>query len=105
MKAVNILGEGAEEYFTEIVDAYLKKLYNEDDRGALQTFIETQPNAWASFLLGSLTSGVMNVGEIPGIVGNINTENALKNGESITTNQAQRYGAMMADLYEPGSPQ
>lgn len=103
MKAADILGEGVEEYLSEVVGAYLEKLYKEDDRGAWQTFVETQPDALASFLLGSLTSGVMNVGEIPGIIGNVNTERALQSGEPVTVRQAQNYENLVNDLYKPGT--
>ena len=103
MKTVDVLGEGAEEYISEVVGAYLEKLYKEDDRGAWQTFVETQPDALASLLLGSLTSGVMNLGEIPGIIGNVNTERALQSGESVTERQAQNYENLVNDLYEPGT--
>ena len=103
MKVVDVLGEGVEEYISEVVGAYLEKLYKEDERGAWQTFVETQPDALASLLLGSLTSGVMNVGEIPGIIGSVNTEQALQSGESVTVRQAQNYENLINDLYEPGT--
>ena len=60
-KLVDVLGEGAEEYISEIAGAYLAKLWNGDERGAWQTFVETQPDALYAGLVGTLTSAVMNL--------------------------------------------
>ena len=60
-KLVDVLGEGAEEYISEIAGAYLAKLWNGDERGAWQTFVETQPGALYAGLVGTLTSAVMNL--------------------------------------------
>ena len=60
-KLVDVLGEGAEEYISEIAGAYLARLWNGDERGAWQTFVETQPDALYAGLVGTLTSAVMNL--------------------------------------------
>ena len=59
-KLADTLGEGAEEYVSEIAGSYIQQLYQEDER----TFVQraTDPDTWYSFLVGSLTSGVMNAG-------------------------------------------
>ena len=59
-RLADTLGEGAEEYVSEIAGSYIKQLYQEDER----TFVQraTDPDTWYSFLVGSLTSGVMNAG-------------------------------------------
>lgn len=59
-KLADTLGEGAEEYVSEIAGSYIQQLYQEDER----TFVQraTDPDTWYSFLVGSLTSGMMNAG-------------------------------------------
>lgn len=59
-RLTDTLGEGAEEYVSEIAGSYIRQLYQEDER----TFQEraADPDTWYSFLVGSLTSGVMNAG-------------------------------------------
>lgn len=59
-KMADILGEGAEEYVSELAGSYIAQLYQEDER----TFLEraSDPDTWYAFAVGSLTSGVMNAG-------------------------------------------
>lgn len=59
-KLADILGEGAEEYVSEMAGSYIAQLYQEDER----TFLEraSDPDTWYAFAVGSLTSGVMNAG-------------------------------------------
>lgn len=59
-KMADILGEGAEEYVSELAGSYIAQLYEEDER----TFLEraSDPDTWYAFAVGSLTSGVMNAG-------------------------------------------
>lgn len=59
-KLADVLGEGAEEYVSELAGSYIAQLYQEDNR----TFLEraSDPDTWYAFAVGSLTSGVMNAG-------------------------------------------
>lgn len=59
-KLADVLGEGAEEYVSELAGSYIAQLYQEDER----TFLEraSDPDTWYAFLTGSVTSGVMNAG-------------------------------------------
>ncbi|WP_278887051.1 hypothetical protein [Ruthenibacterium lactatiformans] len=108
-KLVDVLGEGAEEYISEIAGAYLARLWNGDERGAWQTFVETQPDALYAGLVGTLTSAVMNLpGEAyalarknkPGAV-----PDAQQSGNSVPRQNGELQGgtqSRMVDRQAPG---
>lgn len=56
--AVNALGEGAEEFLGEMADAYLAKMWNDDERGFGQTMGEMLPDAFYKGLIGVLTESI-----------------------------------------------
>lgn len=65
-KAANFLadmaGEGLEEYVSDVVGEYTQDIYKpyEGDKNVLERFVDTQPSALYSGLVGGLTAGVLN---------------------------------------------
>lgn len=68
--AQNALGEGFEEYVSEVAGEYLTDLYKayDGDKNAIERFIEVQPDAMYSALVGALTGAAMSG---PGAVYNL----------------------------------
>lgn len=63
-RIVDIFGEGAEEYISEVAGEYLTDIYkndkpNESISDYVNRFIDVQPAAFQAGFLGALTSGVM----------------------------------------------
>ena len=88
---VNTLGEGAEEFISEIAGAYLAQMWNGDERDVLQTLGDTLPDAFYTGLIGTLTSACMSV---PGDLAELNNAhtvdtalNAMQNGEALSGTQ------------------
>lgn len=59
-KAVDVFGEGAEEYLAEYLGSMAMSIYTQDER-SLQ---ELNQDAIDSFIMGAITSGVMQVGRV-----------------------------------------
>lgn len=89
------LGEGAEEYISEVAGRYLKKLYDENiaKESFGETFINSQADAFKPFLLGSVTSFAMNAGNI-NTLGVKSYENELQNQNAVEADRQALINAM-----------
>lgn len=98
-RAVNMAGEGLEEYVSDVAGSYISQLYQEDDRSFAQRLAD--PDAWYSFLIGSLMSAAMS-----GPVDAVNDSLAQRTGKSVQAQQmtdavlevAERQGGEAAEL-------
>ena len=98
-RAVNMLGEGLEEWTSDVAGSYISQLYQEDDRNFVQRMLD--PDAWYSFLIGSLMSAAMS-----GPVDAVNDSLAQRTGKSVQAQQmtdavlevAERQGGEAAEL-------
>lgn len=98
-RAVNMLGEGLEEWTSDVAGSYISQLYQEDDRNFVQRMLD--PDAWYSFLIGSLMSAAMS-----GPVDAVNDTLAQQTGKSVQAQQAadavlevaERQGGEAAEL-------
>ena len=98
-RAVNMAGEGLEEYVSDVAGGYISQLYQEDDRSFAQRLAD--PNAWYSFLIGSLMSAAMS-----GPVDAVNDSLAQRTGKSVQAQQmtdavlevAEQQGGEAAEL-------
>ena len=98
-RAVNMAGEGLEEYVSDVAGSYISQLYQEDDRSFAQRLAD--PDAWYSFLIGSLMSAAMS-----GPVDAVNDTLAQQTGKSVQAQQAadavlevaERQGGEAAEL-------
>ena len=98
-RAVNMAGEGLEEYVSDVAGSYISQLYQEDDRGFAQRLAD--PDAWYSFLIGSLMSAAMS-----GPVDAVNDTLAQRTGKSVQAQQmtdavlevAEQQGGEAAEL-------
>ena len=98
-RAVNMLGEGLEEWTSDVAGSYISQLYQEDDRNFVQRMLD--PDAWYSFLIGSLMSAAMS-----GPVNAVNDSLAQRTGKSVQAQQmtdavlevAERQGGEAAEL-------
>lgn len=98
-RAVNMLGEGFEEWTSDVAGSYISQLYQEDDRNFVQRMLD--PDAWYSFLIGSLMSAAMS-----GPVDAVNDSLAQRTGKSVQAQQmtdavlevAERQGGEAAEL-------
>ena len=98
-RAVNMAGEGLEEYVSDVAGSYISQLYQEDDRSFAQRLAD--PDAWYSFLIGSLMSAAMS-----GPVDAVNDTLAQQTGKSVQAQQAadavlevaERQGGESAEL-------
>lgn len=98
-RAVNMAGEGLEEYVSDVAGGYISQLYQEDDRSFAQRLAD--PDAWYSFLIGSLMSAAMS-----GPVDAVNDSLAQRTGKSVQAQQmtdavlevAERQGGEAAEL-------
>ena len=98
-RAVNMLGEGLEEWTSDVAGSYISQLYQEDDRNFAQRMLD--PDAWYSFLIGSLMSAAMS-----GPVDAVNDSLAQRTGKSVQAQQmtdavlevAERQGGEAAEL-------
>lgn len=98
-RAVNMLGEGLEEWTSDVAGSYISQLYQEDDRNFVQRMLD--PDAWYSFLIGSLMSAAMS-----GPVDAVNDTLAQQTGKSVQAQQAadavlevaERQGGESAEL-------
>nr|DAG31603.1 MAG TPA: nuclease [Caudoviricetes sp.] len=98
-RAVNMAGEGLEEYVSDVAGGYISQLYQEDDRSFAQRLAD--PDAWYSFLIGSLMSAAMS-----GPVNAVNDSLAQRTGKSVQAQQmtdavlevAERQGGEAAEL-------
>ena len=98
-RAVNMAGEGLEEYVSDVAGGYISQLYQEDDRSFAQRLAD--PDAWYSFLIGSLMSAAMS-----GPVDAVNDTLAQQTGKSVQAQQAtdavlevaERQGGESAEL-------
>lgn len=59
---VGMAGEGLEEYVSDVVGEYTQDIYKpyEGDKNVIERFVDTQPSALYSGLVGGLTAGVLN---------------------------------------------
>lgn len=98
-RAVNMAGEGLEEYVSDVAGGYISQLYQEDDRSFAQRLAD--PDAWYSFLIGSLMSAAMS-----GPVDAVNDTLEQQTGKSVQAQQAanavlevaERQGGEAAEL-------
>lgn len=98
-RAVNMAGEGLEEYVSDVAGSYISQLYQEDDRSFAQRLAD--PDAWYSFLIGSLMSAAMS-----GPVDAVNDTLAQRTGKSVQAQQmtdavlevAEQQGGEAAEL-------
>lgn len=98
-RAVNMAGEGLEEYVSDVAGSYISQLYQEDDRSFAQRLAD--PDAWYSFLIGSLMSAAMSRP-----VDAVNDTLAQQTGKSVQAQQAadavlevaERQGGEAAEL-------
>lgn len=98
-RAVNMLGEGLEEWTSDVAGSYISQLYQEDDRNFVQRMLD--PDAWYSFLIGSLMSAAMS-----GPVDAVNDSLAQQTGKSVQAQQmtdavleaAEQQGGEAAEL-------
>ena len=98
-RAVNMAGEGLEEYVSDVAGSYISQLYQEDDRSFAQRLAD--PDAWYSFLIGSLMSAAMS-----GPVNAVNDSLAKRTGKSVQAQQmtdavfevAEQQGGEAAEL-------
>ena len=98
-RAVNMLGEGLEEWTSDVAGSYISQLYQEDDRNFVQRMLD--PDAWYSFLIGSLMSAAMS-----GPVDAVNDTLAQQTGKNVQAQQAadavlevaERQGGESAEL-------
>ena len=98
-RAVNMAGEGLEEYVSDVAGSYISQLYQEDDRSFAQRLAD--PDAWYSFLIGSLMSAAMS-----GPVDAVNDSLAQRTGKSVQAQQmtdavlevAEQQGGEAAEL-------
>ena len=98
-RAVNMLGEGFEEWTSDVAGSYISQLYQEDDRNFVQRMLD--PDAWYSFLIGSLMSAAMS-----GPVDAVNDSLAQRTGKSVQAQQmtdavlgvAEQQGGEAAEL-------
>ena len=98
-RAVNMLGEGLEEWTSDVAGSYISQLYQEDDRSFAQRLAD--PDAWYSFLIGSLMSAAMS-----GPVDAVNDSLAQRTGKSVQAQQmtdavlevAEQQGGEAAEL-------
>ena len=98
-RAVNMAGEGLEEYVSDVAGGYISQLYQEDDRSFAQRLAD--PDAWYSFLIGSLMSAAMS-----GPVDAVNDSLAQRTGKSVQAQQmtdavlevAEQQGSEAAEL-------
>lgn len=98
-RAVNMLGEGLEEWTSDVAGSYISQLYQEDDRNFAQRMLD--PDAWYSFLIGSLMSAAMS-----GPVDAVNDSLAKRTGKSVQAQQmtdavlevAEQQGGEAAEL-------
>ena len=98
-RAVNMLGEGLEEWTSDVAGSYISQLYQEDDRNFAQRMLD--PDAWYSFLIGSLMSAAMS-----GPVDAVNDSLAQRTGKSVQAQQmtdavleaAEQQGGEAAEL-------
>ena len=88
--AVNMLGEGFEEWTSDVAGSYISQLYQEDDRTFMQRALD--PDAWYSFLIGSLMSAAMS-----GPVDAVNDTLAQRTGKNI---QAQNMADAVLGIAE-----
>ena len=79
-RAVNMLGEGFEEWTSDVAGSYISQLYQEDDRSFAQRLAD--PDALYSFLIGSLMSAAMS-----GPVDAVNDSLAQQTGKSVQAQQ------------------
>ena len=89
-RAVNMLGEGLEEWTSDVAGSYISQLYQEDDRNFAQRMLD--PDAWYSFLIGSLMSAAMS-----GPVDAVNDSLAQRTGKGV---QAQRMTDAVLEVAE-----
>ena len=98
-RVVNMAGEGLEEYVSDVAGSYISQLYQEDDRSFAQRLAD--PDAWYSFLIGSLMSAAMS-----GPVNAVNDSLAKRTGKSVQAQQmtdavfevAEQQGGEAAEL-------
>ena len=98
-RAANMLGEGLEEWTSDVAGSYISQLYQEDDRSFAQRLAD--PDAWYSFLIGSLMSAAMS-----GPVDAVNDSLAQRTGKSVQAQQmtdavlevAEQQGGEAAEL-------
>ena len=98
-RAVNMAGEGLEEYVSDVAGSYISQLYQEDDRSFAQRLAD--PDAWYSFLIGSLMGAAMS-----GPVDAVNDSLAQRTGKSVQAQQmtdavlevAEQQGGEAAEL-------
>lgn len=90
-RAVNMLGEGLEEWTSDVAGSYISQLYQEDDRNFVQRMLD--PDAWYSFLIGSLMSAAMS-----GPVDAVNDTLAQQTGKSVQAQQAADAVLEVAEL-------
>lgn len=98
-RAVNMAGEGLEEYVSDVAGSYISQLYQEDDRSFAQRLAD--PDAWYSLLIGSLMSAAMS-----GPVDAVNDTLAQRTGKSVQAQQmtdavlevAEQQGGEAAEL-------
>lgn len=98
-RVVNMAGEGLEEYVSDVAGSYISQLYQEDDRSFAQRLAD--PDAWYSFLIGSLMSAAMS-----GPVNAVNDSLAQRTGKSVQAQQmtdavlevAEQQGGEAAEL-------
>ena len=71
------LGEGAEEYISEVAGEFLVDLYTDakSEEEVVDRFLGVQDDAFYSFLLGSVTGGFMNT---PGMISDIRNANKVE---------------------------
>ena len=101
---VNALGEGAEEFISEIAGTYLAQMWNSDE----PDFWQTLGDAFYAGLIGTLTSACMSV---PGDLAELNNAhtvdtalNAMRNGDALSGEQLARAERAMQKLIgEPDS--
>ena len=60
-KAIDVLGEGAEEYVSEVLGSAIVGVYKKPDKTLWES--ATSKEAWDAWLIGSLTSAMMNLGQ------------------------------------------
>ncbi len=95
---VNALGEGAEEFVSEIAGTYLAQMWNEDE----PDFWQTLGDAFYAGLIGTLTSACMRVAGKLADLNNAHTVdtalNAMQNGDALSGEKLARAERAMQKL-------
>ena len=87
---VNALGEGAEEFISEIAGAYLAQMWNGDE----PDFWQTLGDAFYAGLIGTLTSACMSV---PGDLAELNNAHTVDTALNVMQNGEALSGTQLAD--------